>query len=161
MLENSQDEVTNIINEDNIHFKFLDPSTIVLNDGWNNLERIAAFEAAEAAIAAAASGNTKSANTNESIKAKGNEYGDRKKKLRRKKYHFVSSSDNESPSEWSDHEDSPELNLSNEVADLSNEGSADEETSDEEFSGEDTVDEEFSGEDTVDEVSSGETGLDE
>lgn len=145
MLENSQDEVTNIINEDNVHLEFLDPSTIVLNDGSNNLERIAAFQAAEATIAAAASGNTKSADTNESIKAKGSDYGDRKKKLRQKKYHFMSSSDNESPSKSSNHENSYE------IVDLSNEGSADEEMSEEEFS----------GQDTVEEVSLGETRLDE
>jgi len=146
VLENSQDEVTNIINEDNIHLKFLDPSEIVLNDGWNNLERIAAFEAAEAAIAALASDNTKFANTNESIKAnKGSDYGDRKNKQRQKKYHVMSSSDNESPSGSSDHEDSPES------ADLSNKISADEDMSDEEFS----------GEDTVEKVSLGETELDE
>ncbi|XP_060865887.1 uncharacterized protein LOC132941750 [Metopolophium dirhodum] len=137
VLENSKDEVINIINEDNVRFESLDPNTIVLNDGWNNLKRIADFEAAEAAIAAAASDNTEPADTNKKIKADGGE----------------SSSDNESPPEASDHEGSLELDLSNEeplVVDLSNEGS------DEEMS-----DEELSGEDTVDEVLSGETGLDE
>jgi len=136
VLENSKDEVVNIINEDNVRFESLDPNTIVLNDGWNNLERIADFEAAEAAIAAAASDNTKPADTNINIKIDGGE----------------SSSNNESPSEASDHEGSPELDLSNKellVVDLSNEGS-DEETSDEELSGEITVDEVLSGEDTVD-----------
>ncbi|NP_001156250.1 uncharacterized protein LOC100166851 precursor [Acyrthosiphon pisum] len=158
VLENSQDEVTNIINEDNVHFESLDPDTIVLNDGWNNLERIAAFEAAEAeaeaAIAAAASDNSKPADTNKKIEADGGDDGSRKKKQRRKKQDGVSSSDNESPSETMDHEGSLESDLSNEellVADLSNEGSADEETSDEELS----------DEDTVEEVSSDETGLDE
>ncbi|CAI6366062.1 unnamed protein product [Macrosiphum euphorbiae] len=144
VLENSQDEVTNIINEDNVRFESVDPNTIVLNDGWNNLERIAAFEAAEAAIAAAASDKTKPADTNEPIEADGSDDGGRKKKQRQKKHDAVSSSDIESPSEVSDHEGSLEL-------DLSNEGSADVETSDEELS----------GEDTVEEVSSEETGLDE
>jgi len=136
VLENSKDEVVNIINEDNVRFESLDPNTIVLNDGWNNLERIADFEAAEAAIAAAASDNTKPADTNIKIEVDGGESG----------------SDNKSPSEASDHEGSPELDLSNKellVVDLSNEGS-DEETSDEELSGEITVDEVLSGEDTVD-----------
>jgi len=110
----------------------VDPDTIVLNDGWNNLERIAAFEAAEAAIAAAASDKTKPADTNELIEADGSDDGGRKKKQRQKKHDAVSSSDNESPSEMSDHEGSLEL-------DLSDEGSADVETSDEELSGEDTV----------------------
>lgn len=136
MLEKSQDDVIYITDEDNVHFESLNPNTIVLNDGWNNLERITAFEAAEAAIAAAASNSIKPADIKETIEAVGD---DRKKKQRQKKHDGESSLNNESSPKSSDHEDLLEFDLSNEkllVADLSNEETSDEETLGEVSSGE-------------------------
>lgn len=149
VLENSQEQVVNIIDEDKVFFESLDPSTILLNDGWNNLERITAFEAAEAARTAAASDNTKSADANEANEADG---GNHKKKRRGKIQDGVSSSENKNPSDSSNDDDSVET---------SDEGTFDKESSSEEVLDEDALDENASDEDALDENASEEYALDE
>jgi len=158
VLENSPDEVINIINEDNIHLESLDPNTIILNDGRNNLERITAYEADVAKNSAASPDHTKPAKTGETTEVNGGDHGDRKKTQRQKKYDGMSSSNNETPSEASNDEDSLELDLSNQkllAVDMSYKGSVDKETSDESSSEEETSNDETSEKVLSDETKTG------
>ncbi|XP_025192405.1 uncharacterized protein LOC112592535 [Melanaphis sacchari] len=112
VLENSQEQVVNIINEDRVYFEPLDPNMIILNDGRNNLERIAAFEATEAASTAAEfdNNNDKLVDTNETIKA---DDDSRKKKQSGKKHGSVFSLENKIPLNSLDPNNSVEIDMSN------------------------------------------------
>ncbi|XP_027842325.2 otolith matrix protein OMM-64-like [Aphis gossypii] len=162
VLENSQDQVVNIIDEDKVYFESIDPSTIVLNDGWNNLERITAFEAAEAARTAAASANTKSADANEANEADGGD--NRKKKQRRKIQDGEEVLDEDALDENASDEESLDEDVTDEDAldeDALDEDALDEDALDEDALDEDALDEDALDEDALDEDALDEDALDE